>query len=96
MSDTFDHSGLPEDELLAAEYALGVLDGVDRAAAEQRIARDRLCASGRGLGTAARTVGRGNSRNASAAAGLGSHCRRPARASRRAPVCGIALRFGGD
>ena len=41
MSDTFDHSGLPEDELLAAEYALGVLDGIDRATAEQRIARDR-------------------------------------------------------
>lgn len=41
MSDTFDHSGLPEDELLAAEYALGVLDGIDRAAAERRVARDR-------------------------------------------------------
>ena len=41
MSDTFDHSGLPEDELLAAEYALGVLDGIDRATAEHRIARDR-------------------------------------------------------
>lgn len=40
MSDTFDHSGLPEDELLAAEYALGVLAGADRVAAEQRIARD--------------------------------------------------------
>lgn len=41
MSDTFDHNGLPEDEVLAAEYALGVLDGVERAAAEQRIARER-------------------------------------------------------
>jgi anti-sigma-K factor RskA len=41
MSDTFDHSGLPEDEMLAAEYALGVLDGAERAAAEQRIARER-------------------------------------------------------
>ena len=41
MSDTFDHSGLPEDELLAAEYALGALDGIDRATAEQRIAHDR-------------------------------------------------------
>ncbi|HSL78045.1 MAG TPA: anti-sigma factor, partial [Pseudolabrys sp.] len=41
MSDTFDHSGLPEDELLAAEYALGVLDATERATAEQRIARDR-------------------------------------------------------
>ncbi|HET7910977.1 MAG TPA: anti-sigma factor [Pseudolabrys sp.] len=41
MSDTFDHSGLPEDELLAAEYALGVLEGIERTTAEQRIARDR-------------------------------------------------------
>jgi anti-sigma-K factor RskA len=41
MSDTFDHSGLPEDELLAAEYALGVLEGADRTSAEQRIARER-------------------------------------------------------
>ena len=44
MSDTFDHNGLPEDELLAAEYALGVLAGADRAAAEQRFARDRVFA----------------------------------------------------
>jgi anti-sigma-K factor RskA len=41
MSDIFDHSTLPEDELLAAEYALGVLAGADRAAAERRIARER-------------------------------------------------------
>jgi anti-sigma-K factor RskA len=41
MSDTFDHNGLPDDELLAAEYALGVLAGADRATAEQRIAGDR-------------------------------------------------------
>ncbi|HZP68329.1 MAG TPA: anti-sigma factor [Pseudolabrys sp.] len=41
MSDTFDHNGLPEDEVLAAEYALGVLDGAERAAAEQRVARER-------------------------------------------------------
>lgn len=41
MSDTADHSGLPADELLAAEYALGVLAGAERAAAEQRIARER-------------------------------------------------------
>jgi anti-sigma-K factor RskA len=40
MSDTHDHSALPEDELLAAEYALGVLAGTDRAAAEARAARD--------------------------------------------------------
>ena len=44
MSDTFDHSGLPEDELLAAEYALGVLASADRVAAEQRFARDRAFA----------------------------------------------------
>ena len=40
MSDTFDHSSLPDEELLAAEYALGVLSGAERAAAEQRVARD--------------------------------------------------------
>ncbi len=40
MSETFDHNGLPEDELLAAEYALGVLDGNERAAAERRLARE--------------------------------------------------------
>ena len=40
MSDTFDHSALPEDELLAAEYALGVLAGTDRAAAERLLQRD--------------------------------------------------------
>ncbi len=41
MSDTFDHRSLPDEELLAAEYALGVLSGAERAAAEQRIARDQ-------------------------------------------------------
>ena len=42
MSDTSDHSPqLPEDELLAAEYALGVLAGTERAAAARRIARER-------------------------------------------------------
>lgn len=44
MSDTFDHNGLPEDELLAAEYALGVLAGAERRAAEQRFAADRAFA----------------------------------------------------
>ena len=44
MSDATDHNALPEDELLAAEYALGVLAGAERAAAEQRIARDRAFA----------------------------------------------------
>jgi anti-sigma-K factor RskA len=41
MTDTLDHSGLPEDDILAAEYALGVLAGGDRVAVEQRAARDR-------------------------------------------------------
>jgi anti-sigma-K factor RskA len=41
MSDTFDHNNLPDDELFAAEYALGVLAGADRAEAERRIARER-------------------------------------------------------
>src|SRR5665213_1834663 len=44
MSDTSDHNskfeGLPGDELLAAEYALGVLAGTDRAAAEWLFERD--------------------------------------------------------
>ena len=49
MSDTTDHSGLPrenlpEDELLAAEYALGVLAGADREAAACRVARDQAFA----------------------------------------------------
>ena len=40
MSEVQDHNGLPEDELIAAEYALGVLAGTERAAAERRIERD--------------------------------------------------------
>jgi anti-sigma-K factor RskA len=39
MSDIHDHS-LPEDELIAAEYALGVLAGPERAEAESRVARE--------------------------------------------------------
>lgn len=38
MSDIHDHSGPPEDELTAAEYALGVLTGGERTAAERRLA----------------------------------------------------------
>src|SRR5262249_57589090 len=41
MSDTLDHSGLPEDDLLAAELALGVLEGAERTTAVARAARDR-------------------------------------------------------
>jgi anti-sigma-K factor RskA len=41
MSDIDGHSAFPADELLAAEYALGVLDGPERADAERRVARDR-------------------------------------------------------
>jgi len=45
MSDTTDHSGkpledLPEDELLAAEFVLGVLAGTERAAAQRLLERD--------------------------------------------------------
>src|SRR5262245_37131168 len=40
MSDTFDHSAAHDDDLLAAEYALGALAGTERAAAEQRVARE--------------------------------------------------------
>jgi anti-sigma-K factor RskA len=50
VSDTIGHSGglpgdLPEDELLAAEYALGVLTGADREAAARRVARERAFAA---------------------------------------------------
>jgi anti-sigma-K factor RskA len=40
MSETDDHSGNPrdEDELIAAEYALGVLSGTERSGAEHRLA----------------------------------------------------------
>jgi anti-sigma-K factor RskA len=41
MSDTPDHSGVPDDELLAAEFVLGVLAGTDRAAAQRLLERDR-------------------------------------------------------
>jgi anti-sigma-K factor RskA len=44
MSDTLDHSALPEDDLLAAELALGVLEGAERITAVQRAARDRAFA----------------------------------------------------
>lgn len=40
MSDTNDHSALPDDELLAAEYALGVLADTERAAAQRLLERD--------------------------------------------------------
>lgn len=40
MTNTLDHNGMPDDELLAAEYALGVLEGPDRAAAERLLQRD--------------------------------------------------------
>jgi anti-sigma-K factor RskA len=46
MSDTNDHSGkplgsLPDDDLLAAEFVLGVLAGTDHAAAQRLLERDR-------------------------------------------------------
>src|SRR5262245_63669095 len=40
MSDTFDHNATHDDDLLAAEYALGVLAEAERAAADQRVARE--------------------------------------------------------
>ena len=40
MTDMNDPTRIPEDDLLAAEYALGVLAGADRAAAQARIARE--------------------------------------------------------
>jgi anti-sigma-K factor RskA len=40
MSDIEDQNSLPGDELVAAEYALGVLDGPERAAAARRIAHE--------------------------------------------------------
>lgn len=40
MTDATAHSGLPADEVLAAELALGVLSGADRAAAIARTARE--------------------------------------------------------
>ncbi len=40
MSDTVDHNALPEDELVAAEYALGVLAADERAQAERRLSRE--------------------------------------------------------
>lgn len=50
MSDAVGHSGglpgdLPEDELLAAEYALGVLTGADLEATARRVARERAFAA---------------------------------------------------
>lgn len=41
MSDARDHIGLPDDDTLAAEYVLGVLDTSARAAAGRRLANER-------------------------------------------------------
>jgi anti-sigma-K factor RskA len=40
MSETFDHRDVPDDELLAAEFVLGVLEGTERAAAQRLLERD--------------------------------------------------------
>lgn len=45
MSDVIDHNSLPEDEWLAAELALGVLAGTERAKAQTRRARDHRFAA---------------------------------------------------
>jgi len=44
MSESDDHTGVPDDDLLAAEYVLGVLERADRATAARRIERDRVFA----------------------------------------------------
>src|SRR6185312_2630954 len=44
MSESDDHTGVPDDDLLAAEYVLGVLERADRAMAARRIERDRAFA----------------------------------------------------
>ena len=45
MTDVDNHEALSPNELLAAEYALGVLAGTERTAAAQRVARDRAFAA---------------------------------------------------
>jgi len=45
MTDVDNHEELSPNELLAAEYALGVLAGRQRTAAAQRVARDRAFAA---------------------------------------------------
>jgi anti-sigma-K factor RskA len=45
MTDVDDHEEISPNELLAAEYALGVLAGTERTAAAQRVARDRAFAA---------------------------------------------------
>ena len=45
MTDVDDHEELSPNELLAAEYALGVLAGTERTAAAQRVRRDRAFAA---------------------------------------------------
>ncbi len=40
MSDVHDHTGMPEDDLIAAEYVLGVLSGAERATAAERMMRE--------------------------------------------------------
>jgi anti-sigma-K factor RskA len=44
MSDMTDQNVLPEDDLLAAEYALGVLSGEERVQAARRVAKDPVFA----------------------------------------------------
>ena len=45
MSEVTDHNDPPGDDILAAEYVLGVLSQSERRAIERRIARDRVFAS---------------------------------------------------
>jgi anti-sigma-K factor RskA len=45
MTDIGNHDSFSADEMLAAEYALGVLTGTEREAAAQRVARERAFAA---------------------------------------------------
>jgi anti-sigma-K factor RskA len=45
MSDLDDHSATGNDDLVAAEYALGLLSGAERTAAERRLTRESAFAS---------------------------------------------------
>ena len=45
MTDIGNHDSFSADEMLAAEYALGVLAGTEREAAARRVARERAFAT---------------------------------------------------
>ena len=85
MSDIGEQSALPDDELLAAEYALGVLaERGARGRRRTRRARARLRRSGRRNGSSGWRPGRPRSPRCRRAAGLGAH-RSPQLPSQAAP-----------